>query len=60
MINDSFMSILRQIGKYLFLVKKDPDDKSTQWMRYMHGINRLSILLFLAAMVFLAIRLLTK
>ncbi|MEJ7611263.1 MAG: DUF6728 family protein [Ferruginibacter sp.] len=54
------MSILRQIGKYLFIIKKDPEDKSTQWMRYMHGINRLSILLFLAAMIILAVKLLRK
>lgn len=54
------MGILRQIGQYLYIVKKDPNDKPTQWMSYMHGINRLSILLFLAAMVILAIKLLTR
>ncbi len=52
------MSILKQIGQYLYLVKKNPNDKSTQWMKYMHGINRISILLFLFAMIVLAIRLL--
>ena len=53
------MGILRQVGQYLFLVKKDPDEKKpTKWMGYMHGINRLSILLFIAAMIILAIKLL--
>ena len=52
------MGILRQIGQYLYIVKKDPNDKSTQWMKYMHGINRLSILLFIFAMIVLAIKLL--
>ena len=52
------MSILRQIGRYLYIVKKDPADKSTQWMKYMHGINRLSIFLFLIAMIILAFKLL--
>ena len=52
------MGIMRQIGQYLFLVKKDPNDKPTQFTKYMHGINRLSIILFLAAMVILAIKLL--
>ena len=52
------MSILKQIGQYLYLVKKDPNDKPTQWMSYMHGINRISILLFLFAMVVLVFRLL--
>ena len=51
------MGILKQVGQYLYLVKKDPADKSTQWMKYMHGINRLSIILFLIAMIILAIKL---
>ncbi len=54
------MSILKQIGQYLYLVKKDPNDKPTQWMSYMHGINRISILLFLFAMVFILIRAITR
>jgi hypothetical protein len=52
------MSILKQIGQYLYLVKKDPNDKSTQWMKYMHGINRISILLFVFALIVILIRLL--
>ena len=52
------MGILKQVGQYLYLVKKDPADKPTQWMKYMHGINRLSIILFLIAMVILAVKLL--
>ena len=51
------MGILKQIGQYLYIVKKDPNDAPTQWMKYMHGINRLSIMLFLFAMVVLAIKL---
>ncbi len=54
------MGILKQIGQYLYIVKKDPNDKSTQWMKYMHGINRLSILLFLFAMIVLVIKLLLR
>jgi len=50
------MSILRQIAEYLYLKKKDPDAKPTQWMKYMHGINRLSILLFLLALVFIVVK----
>jgi uncharacterized membrane protein YhfC len=52
------MSILKQIGQYLYLVKKDPNQQNTEWMKYMHGINRISILLFLFAMVVLVIRML--
>jgi len=52
------MSVLNQIAQYLYLKKKDPNAPSTKWVKYMHGINRLSILLFLLAMIILAIKLL--
>ena len=52
------MGILSQIAEYLFLKKRDPNEPRTQWMKYMHGINRISILLFLLAMIILAIKLL--
>lgn len=51
------MGILRQVGEYLYIVKKDPNDKPSQWTKYMHGINRLSIFLFIFAMIILAIKL---
>jgi len=52
------MGVLNQIAEYLYLKKKDPDQPRSQWVKYMHGINRLSILLFLVAMIILAIKLL--
>jgi cob(I)alamin adenosyltransferase len=54
------MSILNQIAEYLYLKKKNPNAKNTQWMKYMHGINRLSILLFLVAMIVIVVRLFIK
>ena len=54
------MSIIRQFGEYLYLRKKDPNKPTTQWTKYMHGINRLSIILFLVAMIILAFKLLRK
>jgi hypothetical protein len=54
------MGILKQMAEYLYLKKKDPNAPRTQWMKYMHGINRLSILLFLLAMIILAVKLLIK
>lgn len=50
------MSILRQFAEYLYIKKKDPNRKDTAWVRYMHGINRLSILLFLFALVVIFVR----
>ncbi len=52
------MGIFDQIAQYLFLKKKDPNTQDSKWVKYMHGINRLSILLFLLAMIILAIKLL--
>ena len=51
------MGILNQIAEYLYLKKKDPNAKPTQWMKYMHGINRISILLFIFAMLVILYRL---
>jgi hypothetical protein len=51
------MGILRQLGEYFYIKKKDPNDPPTQWMKYMHGINRISILLFIVAMIILVIKL---
>ncbi len=54
------MGVLKQIAEYLYLRKPDPDRPKTSFVRYMHGINRLSILLFLLALVVMLIRLLSK
>lgn len=54
------MGMLRQIAEYLYIKKRDPDAPHTQWMKYMHGINRISILLFLFAMIVLLVRWLIK
>ena len=51
------MGILRQIAEYLYLKKKDPNSPDTQWVKYMHSINRLSIILFLLAMIIIVVKL---
>lgn len=50
------MSILKQIAEYLYLRKKDPNAPNSTWVKYMHGINRLSILLFLFALLVILFR----
>jgi hypothetical protein len=52
------MGILRQMAEYLYLKKRDPNAPNTQWVRYMHGINRISLLMFILAMIILAVKLL--
>ncbi len=54
------MGVLKQVAEYLYLRKKDPNEQPTQWMKYMHGINRLSIILFLIALIIIAIKLLVR
>ena len=54
------MGVLRQVAEYLYLKKRDPNAEDTQWMKYMHGINRLSIFLFLIALVIITVKLLLR
>ncbi len=54
------MGVLKQLAEYLFLKKKDPDRPKSSWVGYMHGINRLSIFLFLIAIIIIIIRALTR
>ncbi|WP_018612236.1 DUF6728 family protein [Segetibacter koreensis] len=51
------MGVWRQIAEYLYIKKRDPNDTRTQWMKYMHGMNRISILVFLIALIIMIIRL---
>lgn len=51
------MGVGRKIAEYLYLKKRDPNEPHTPWMKYMHGINRISILMFLAAMIILLLKL---
>ncbi len=50
------MAFLRQVAEYLYLKKPDPNNPKTQWMKYMHGINRISIFMFLFALLVLLVR----
>ena len=50
------MGVLRQIGEYLWLIKKDPAAPNSFFLKKMHFINRLSILLFLVAIIIMIVR----
>lgn len=54
------MGVLKQIAEYLYIRKPDPDRPKTSFVKYMHGINRLSILLFLLAIIIMIVRILLK
>jgi hypothetical protein len=54
------MGVLKQLGEYLYLRKKDPNTPRTSWIRYMHGINRISLLLFIFGLIVLVVKLFLK
>ena len=54
------MGVLKQIAEYLYLRKPDPSRPKSQWVKYMHGINRLSLILFIVALIILAFKLFLK
>lgn len=54
------MNVLRQIAEYLYLRKPDPNEPRTQWMKYMHGINRLSLFLFIIALIIIVVKLIVR
>ena len=50
------MGIWRQIEEDFYIKKRDPNAPHTQWMKYMHGINRISIFMFLLAIIIMIVR----
>ena len=54
------MGILKQLAEYLYLRKKDPNRPDSSWVKYMHGINRLSLLLFVFAIIVMIVKLFIK
>lgn len=54
------MGVLRQVAEYLYIKKRDKNVKVPQFTKYMHGINRISIFLFLIALIIIVIKLLLK
>lgn len=51
------MSIRDQILTYLYLKKRDPNAPHNTNIRLMHGMNRISIFIFLIAVIVMIIRL---
>lgn len=54
------MGVLKQLAEYLFIKKKDPDRPKDKRIGYMHGINRISLLVFLLCLIILAVKLLSR
>ena len=50
------MGVLRQVAEYLYLKKKDVNADNSGWIKYMHGINRISIFMFLLGVIIILLR----
>jgi hypothetical protein len=50
------MGILRQFAEYLYIKKKDETEPRTKSEGYMHGMNRISLFMFLVALLIMLIR----
>jgi hypothetical protein len=50
------MGILKQLSEYLYIKKRDPNEQRSQWMKYMHGMNRISLIMFLFAILFMIVK----
>ncbi len=50
------MGFLRQIGEYLYIVKRNPKQERTGMMKAMHGMNRISLIVFLIGIIVILVR----
>jgi len=50
------MGIWKQILEYLYIKKRDPNVKRDQYTKYMHGMNRISIFMFLIVLLIMVFK----
>jgi len=53
-------SIWQQILRYLYIGKKDPSTPQGRYVSMMHGMNRISIIVFLIALIIMLVKLFTR
>jgi len=52
----SIMKIIDQFAEYLFLKKRDKNAPKDIYMKMMHGMNRISIFVFLIALIIILVK----
>ncbi len=50
------MKFLNQLAVYLFLKKPDASANHGTWIKRMHGINRISIFIFLLGLIIIGVK----
>ena len=52
--------IWKQVLTYLYIRKRDPKDPRNIDLKFMHGMNRISLFMFLIAVIVMIVRLFTR
>jgi hypothetical protein len=52
----SIMGIWQQIAEYLYLKKKTEETPAGSWMIYLHGMNRISLFMFIIGLLVMLFR----
>jgi len=50
------MGVWRQLAEYFYIKKRDPNAPINRYIKVMHGINRISIFMFLLAIIVIIVR----
>lgn len=50
------MGIGNQLLEYLYLKKRDPKITRSSWTKYMHGMNRISLIIFIIGLLVMIAR----
>ena len=50
------MGIGQKIAEYLYLKKRDPKDPSSSGLKFMNGINRISLFVFILAVIVIILK----
>ncbi|BAV04551.1 hypothetical protein SAMN05421788_110281 [Filimonas lacunae] len=50
------MGFWRQIAEYLYIKKKDPNVPTNTYTKAMHGMNRISIFMFLICIIIILVK----
>jgi uncharacterized membrane protein YkgB len=55
------MSFFKQIAEYLYLRKKtETVQNEHSWLKYMHGMNRISLLMGIIALIIVIVKLIRR
>ena len=50
------MGIGQKIAEYLYLKKRDPNDPNSRGLKFMNGINRISLFVFILAIIVITLK----